>query len=165
MAKKLTDTQLVILSHASQRDDGAVLPLVDSVTINGAALTKCLQSLLGRGLVEEIDGAPDWRGRDIDDPKILRLTTLGLAAIGVADGEDCAPPKTSKSTTKPKGTKTAAVVKLLRRKQGASVPALQNATGWLPHSVRAALSGLRKKGIAVERDRNAKGETVYRAGS
>mgnify|MGYP000073640016 CR=1 FL=1 len=49
--------------------------------------------------------------------------------------------------------------------QGATVPALQDATGWQPHSVRAALTGLRKKGIDIARDKNGKGETIYRAGA
>jgi hypothetical protein len=44
------------------------------------------------------------------------------------------------------GSKTAKVLDLLRRPGGASLPELQKATGWLPHSVRGFLSGaLRKK--------------------
>jgi hypothetical protein len=35
-------------------------------------------------------------------------------------------------------------------------------TNWQPHSVRAALSGFRKRGITIFRDRNAAGVTVYR---
>ena len=113
MAKKLTDTQLIILSTASQREDGAVLRLADSVTITGGARTKCLQGLLGRGLVEETDGRPDWRDRDVDDPKILRISTAGLAAIGVTDGEEAEQLKRSKPAAKPKGGKTDIVLKLL----------------------------------------------------
>ena len=45
-----------------------------------------------------------------------------------------------------KTTKTDAVLKLLGRQQGATVAQLQKATGWQPHSVRAALSGLRQEG-------------------
>jgi DNA-binding transcriptional regulator PaaX len=39
--------------------------------------------------------------------------------------------------------------------------AMMDATGWQAHSLRAALSGLRKSGIAVERRSNRKGQTVY----
>ncbi len=39
---KLTDTHLVILSAAAQRQDGAVLPLPKSLKIKGGALTKTL---------------------------------------------------------------------------------------------------------------------------
>ena len=61
-----------------------------------------------------------------------------------------------------KTTKQDAVLKLLKRPQGATVAQLQKATGWLPHSVRAALTGLRKKGHDVTRGENAKGVTVYK---
>ena len=62
-------------------------------------------------------------------------------------------------STKP--TKTAAILKLLRRPNGASIAQLRKATGWQPHSVRAALTGLRKKGHEVARAKDAKGVTVY----
>ncbi|MEW2919600.1 DUF3489 domain-containing protein [Ruegeria sp. ANG10] len=48
-------------------------------------------------------------------------------------------------------TKIDKVQHLLRRPSGASLEALCKATGWQPHSVRAALSGLRKKGVTIER--------------
>ena len=54
------------------------------------------------------------------------------------------------------------VLKLLKRKQGATVEQLQKATGWQPHSVRAALTGLRKKGHDIRREKNAKDITVYK---
>ena len=59
-------------------------------------------------------------------------------------------------------TKTDAVIRLLRRASGATIAQLQKATGWQPHSTRAALTGLRKKGHDVKRDKNAKGVSVYR---
>jgi hypothetical protein len=69
----------------------------------------------------------------------------------------------SKSTP-PRETKTAILRKLLDRKAGADIAALQAATGWQPHSVRAALSGLRKAGYSVERKEPAKpgGSAVFR---
>ncbi len=60
-----------------------------------------------------------------------------------------------------KPTKTATILKLLRRPKGPSIAELQKATGWKPHSVRAALTGLRKKGDKVERTKNAEETTVY----
>ncbi len=39
---KLSDTQTVILSAASQRDDGAVLPLPETLKIKGGAVDKVL---------------------------------------------------------------------------------------------------------------------------
>ncbi len=60
-----------------------------------------------------------------------------------------------------KSTKIETILKLLRRPNGASIAQLQKATGWQPHSVRAALTGLRKKGNNIERDKDTKGVTRY----
>ncbi len=65
-------------------------------------------------------------------------------------------------TTKTVEKKPETILKLVRRKNGASLKFLQDATGWQPHSIRAALTGLRKKGHAVERSTDGKGVTVYR---
>ena len=74
---KLSDTQAVILSAASQRDDGAVLPLPETLKISGGAVDKVLRSLKTKGLI-------DHRGtRRGDDPPPLRVTRAGLEAIGV----------------------------------------------------------------------------------
>lgn len=51
----------------------------------------------------------------------------------------------------PRETKIASVRRLLTRKTGADLTALQAATGWQPHSVRAALSTLRKAGYSIDR--------------
>ena len=66
--------------------------------------------------------------------------------------------------TPPRETKTALLRKLLSRKAGADLAALQSATGWQPHSLRAALSGLRKAGYGINRTDPAKpgGSAVYR---
>ena len=79
---KLSDTQAVILSAASQRDDGAVLPLPETLKIKGGAVDKVLGSLKAKGLIDH-QGAP--RG---DDPPPLRITRAGLQAIGVETEDD-----------------------------------------------------------------------------
>jgi DNA-binding MarR family transcriptional regulator len=56
----------------------------------------------------------------------------------------------SKPTAEPT-TKSAAVVAHLQREQGATLAELVAATGWQPHTARAMLTGLRKKGHAIER--------------
>ena len=61
-------------------------------------------------------------------------------------------------------TKKAAVIALLAHPDGASLNDLSAATGWQAHSVRAALTGLRKEGHAITRDKDDKGETRYRLG-
>ena len=46
-------------------------------------------------------------------------------------------------------TKLAQVVELLQQDRGASIDELIVLTGWLPHTTRAALTGLRKRGFAT----------------
>ena len=62
---------------------------------------------------------------------------------------------------KPIPTKLDTILKHLRHKNGASLAALEKATGWQPHSIRAALTGLRKKGHNIVRSTNTKGATIY----
>jgi hypothetical protein len=54
------------------------------------------------------------------------------------------------------------VVKMLARKSGATLNALTDATGWLPHTTRAALTGLRKRGYALTLERQEGKPSVYR---
>ena len=49
---------------------------------------------------------------------------------------------------------------LLQRDGGVTLAELIEATGWLPHTTRAALTGLRKKGHAVDRVKRD-GTTCY----
>ncbi|MEM7781510.1 MAG: DUF3489 domain-containing protein [Pseudomonadota bacterium] len=51
----------------------------------------------------------------------------------------------------PKQTKIGAVIDLLHRKRGATLDEIVKATGWQPHSARAALTGLKKKGHVIEK--------------
>ena len=60
--------------------------------------------------------------------------------------------RNSQSVSKPKAlkiavqrSKTDELIKLLRKRGGASLAELQKATGWQPHSVRGFLSGTVKK--------------------
>jgi hypothetical protein len=86
-----------------------------------------------------------------------RMATPSLIA-GAADhvGEVGTPPRA--------GSKLATVVALLTRPEGASIEALMAATGWLSHTTRAALTGLRKRGMMVIRDKVANGSSRYRVG-
>ena len=54
------------------------------------------------------------------------------------------------------------MIDLLLRSNGATILDLTEATGWLPHTTRAALTGLRKRGFAVVRERVGGGDSVYR---
>lgn len=46
-------------------------------------------------------------------------------------------------------TKQALRVSMLQDENGVPLTAIVAATGWLPHTARAALTGLRKKGYAI----------------
>ena len=51
---------------------------------------------------------------------------------------------------------------MLTKDKGATLAALVEATGWLPHTTRAAMTGLRKRGFAIERTRHEKLGSLYR---
>ena len=53
------------------------------------------------------------------------------------------------------------ILKLLARPKGASIAELEKATKWQAHSLRAALTALRKKGHQVVRSRDQR-TTRYR---
>lgn len=57
-------------------------------------------------------------------------------------------------------SKTALILGMLQRSEGASLAQMVETTGWLPHTTRAALTGLRKKGHTIERSK-VEGETRY----
>ena len=180
MSVKLTDAQLVMMSAAAQRKDRC---LSAPATIKGAALSKVGVKLTKLGLAREIEakpGAPIWRRDDAGQGYALKLTAAGLKAIAVDDGsqdtiEPSAPQPQAKIAANPDegdhparmvvprdGSKLALVIEHLQRADGATVIDLTQATGWLPHTTRAALTGLRKRGYAVIRERIGAGDSVYR---
>ncbi len=185
---KLTDTQLIVLSAAAARDDGiAIAP----AKINKAAASKVGSSLVARKLMREArskSGMPIWRVDKDDRPISLVITRAGRNAIGVdKDAAGDAPRSKNRrsetqhvSTAKKQpvdraaegredrnsapraGTKQALVIVMLGAKNGATLDALVEATGWLPHTTRAALTGLRKRGFSIERTHEEGSASVYR---
>jgi Protein of unknown function (DUF3489) len=186
---KFTDTQLIMLSKAAARADGiAVVP----PKMNKAAASKVGASLVARKLMRELrskPGMPAWREDDDGRPISLMITRAGRDAIGVDDDEEAkqaprsdrkpAPrssshsngdgPKSSASApstlnvASPRaGSKQALVAEMLGANGGATLDALVKATGWLPHTTRAALTGLRKRGFSIERTREAGEASMYR---
>ena len=59
-------------------------------------------------------------------------------------------------------TKQELLVEMLGKKPGANIATIVKATGWLPHTSRAMISGLRKAGHKVETAEGTDGKTVYR---
>jgi uncharacterized protein DUF3489 len=94
---KLSDTQLIILSSASRRNDrGVDLP----ANVTGEALRKALDKLIRTGLLEEVRAHGSllaWRRDAEAGPMALRITRQGLEAIGVKDDAVGASTETSVS--------------------------------------------------------------------
>jgi hypothetical protein len=172
---RLSDTQLVILSAAANRDDGSIFPLPD--TLRGGAVDKVVQSLIRKGFVERIvDDRPA-----VDD--LLRVTRAGLEAINVdpaevafplgdaeagdtppaADGADKTKARASRAPKvrrtaggEPEGrlaprpnTKQALMIELLRRPEGATIAQIAAATDWQHHTCRGAIAGALKKKLGL----------------
>jgi hypothetical protein len=185
MSTKLTDTQLLTLSAAAQREDRCVAP---PPKLKGAAALKFAARLVTAGLVSEVKAKPRshvWRhDHATGQAYALELTKAGLKAIAVdeieavesaseispAPGEDpknsvdldsavgSAAPPTAIAAPR-EGSKLAMVITLLRREGGATIDQLASQMGWLPHTTHAALAGLRKRGFGIDR-RKAKDERV-----
>jgi Protein of unknown function (DUF2924) len=94
---KLTDSQLIVLSKAAAREDGAaVVPL----RMNKAAAVKIGSSLIGRKLMREIKskpGMPVWREDENGRPMSLVVTRAGRDAIGINEPDETYLPVPSKS--------------------------------------------------------------------
>src|SRR5712671_5792672 len=81
---KLTDTQLVILSTASQREDRAV---DGPASLKSGAARNVITKLLSNALLEEVPAAGTlsvWRKDTEKGALALRITDRGVQAIGVA---------------------------------------------------------------------------------
>ena len=59
-------------------------------------------------------------------------------------------------------TKRAVLIGMLERPEGASVAEIGQRLGWLPHTVRAAITGLRHAGREATRSKDATDQSVYR---
>jgi hypothetical protein len=170
---KLTDTQRVILSAASQRTDRLALPLPKS--LKGGAAHKVVNALIEKGLLKEVKanrklGDPVWRESDEGHGLTLIITDTGLAAIGIEVQHQ----KTKAQKSEPKlipterkmreGTKQALVIEMLRRPEGATIAEIVEATSWASHTTRGFLAGALKKklGLAIDSEKEETRGRVYR---
>lgn len=70
----------------------------------------------------------------------------------------------SDTTQLREGSKAATLLEMLQRKDGASLDEMTERTGWQPHTVRAAMTGLRQKGYVIDK-RPSGNTTVWFIGS
>ncbi len=166
---KLTKTQTLILSRASQQDDRIALPLPDR--LRGGAANKVIVPLIKRGLLDEVEadirkGEPTWRKTGDGHGTTLVITNAGLVAIGI----ETETPQPDPAQPKPKtraGTKQALLIEMLEAPDGATIAEIAKATNWLPHTIRGAISGALKKrlGLTITSEKIADRGRVYRIAS
>ena len=187
---RLSDTQLIVLSAAAQRNNHLALPLPPN--LKGGAAHKVIRPLIAKGLLEEVEanrksGDPIWRDTGDGHGVTLIITAAGLTALGLepepkteitAESEASSkaeatsteletPPSTA---TEPKerktrdGTKQAAMIAMLQRPDGATLDELVAATGWQSHTVRGAMAGALKKklGLTIESEKTETRGRVYK---
>ena len=154
---KLSDTQRVILSAASQRTERIALPLPKS--LKGGAAHKVVNALIDKGLLKEVNANrklndPVWRETDEGRLVTLLVTDAGLAAIGIEVEYQKTQAQKSGPKTIPterkirKGTKQALVIEMLRRPEGATIAEIVEATLWASHTTRGFFAGALKKRLS-----------------
>ena len=167
ITKQLSDVQQHILDTATQRKHGALLPLSAELAIHGAARTRLLTGLLKAGLIKEVKAAAKqsaWREDANGGRFTLRLTPAGFAAVkpdvqdvgdaAVATPADAVVSMTEATAPEPSapkapGGKLGLVLTAVATNDGASLADLVSLTGWLPHTTRAAVTGLRQRGFPI----------------
>lgn len=163
---KLSDTQAILLTTAAARENGMLLPVPDTITAPAVAVRKSIASLAARGFAAEVDVAQQslaWRSEGESHVGAV-ITDAGRAAIGLVDGGENSSPPPAEPPSPKRETKAGMVLALLQRESGATLAELVTATGWLPHTTRAALTGIKKKGHSIAKSKRDE-VTCYHIGT
>jgi hypothetical protein len=171
----LNDLQLILLATAIQRDDGSILPPPESLDATSERIRKSIPALVRRQLIREApvtDRSKAWReeGQQLIG---LVISNQGRTKIAAGAPQEQTPDNASAAADPPaaptsaepgsafrSGSKTNLLIGLLKSDGGATLVTMAEATGWLPHTTRAALTGLRKKGHVIIRTKRDE-VTVY----
>ena len=160
---RLTKLQAELLTTLANRDADGVPASGDQLREEGKAAAKAIAQLFKRGLISKPACQAEGQASHTEGNQkySLAITGDGRAAIGdkdspsvspdVQEGPKIQPTCTGYTGSPPPLTKTKMVIDLLWREQGATIGELITATGWLPHTTRAALTGLRKKGHVISK--------------
>jgi hypothetical protein len=173
MIMQLTDAQRSVLEPACSREDLCVFPIL--AKLKGGAVGNVCKSLLKRGLLQEVpafDAMTVWRHDRESGALSLRATDAGKLAVkgetvpspGEAPTASCAPDVPAAHPAPAKGSRQGTLVRLLRRPEGATIGDMVDATGWQPHIIRGALSGVigKKLGLTVTSEKLPDRGRVYR---
>lgn len=157
---RLTKLQNTLLSAAAKRETGSILRFGDELSDRDKAVAKAISQLLRQGLISEVASEAEgeaWRTEGAQKYGLV-ITSTGRAAIGDHEIPASMPnelkqhkilPTCSGFTGSPPPLiKSKMVIDLLWREQGATIGEISAATGWQPHTTRAALTGLRKRGTS-----------------
>lgn len=152
---KLTTTQRNMLSVAAQREDRCIETFPE---LRGSAARAFATKLIDAGLVREIrskDGLPVWRqDKDAGRGYSLKLTASGMK-IASENADTIQPDSDTRSNFKSspprEHSKLSQVMLMLSTEGGSTVEEVSKAMDWLPHTTRATLTGLRKRGIRIIR--------------
>ncbi len=166
---KLTDMQLILLTTACQRENGSLFPSPETLGDKDAQIRKAVEALIKKDLAVEQEGMKadqTWR-TDGDLNFGVIISEAGRAIIEPPVTGDSPPsiPGSNEASNpiapaEPRVTKQSLVIDLLKRDGGATLNDMVTATGWLPHTTRAALTGLRKKGHEIAKEK-VEGATRY----
>ena len=152
---KLTTTQRNMLSVAAQREDRCI---GSSSDLRGTAARTFATKLIDAGFAREVrakDGMPVWRhNKDTGHNYSLKLTASGIKialnevyiiqpSTSVRFNSISSPPR--------EHSKLSQVMLMLSQECGITIDEISKAMGWLPHTTRATLTGLRKRGIQIIR--------------
>ena len=163
---KLTETQTLILTRASQQADHIALPLPDR--LRGGAANKVIVPLIQKGFLDEVDadirnGEPTWRKTGDGHGTTLVITDAGLEAIGI----EPVAPQSNPARPGPKmraGTKQARLIEMLKAPDGATISEIVADLEWQPHTIRGAISGALKKrlGLTISSEKDHNRGRVYK---
>ncbi|MGE3158609.1 MAG: DUF3489 domain-containing protein [Xanthobacteraceae bacterium] len=185
---RLSDSQLVVLTAACQRQDRCVFPV--TAKLKGNAAGNVLKSLLKKELIKEARAKSDdtvWRHDEQRGRMTLVATKAAFAALGIdardeaeeAETETARPapanieakpntrpkaPKSKEPKAPRKDSKQAQLIAMLRRAKGATIDEIAAALSWQPHTVRGAIAGALKKklGLEITSDKDDKRGRIYR---
>lgn len=150
---RLTDNQLKLLGRAATAGGMLVSP-------SAFRERRTCVSLCSRGLFHRIS----------EEAHTYQLTDEGWAGLGLKPPAELPSPagipgsadanpinEEQQAAGVPRqGSKMSLVVELLSCAEGGSISQIRERTGWLPHTCRAALTGLKKRGYQIDKNDNAR---------